>query len=62
MSSYSFDFRVFYRVTANVKALLSGVDLAAVPFSKDNQMPCYSSSCIVARQPHLQQCTVGGWA
>jgi len=46
----------------NVKALLSGVDLAAVPFSKDNQMPCYSSSCIVARQPHLQQCTVGGWA
>jgi len=42
----------------NVKALLSGVDLAAVQFRKDNQMPYYSSSYIVALQPHMQQCTV----
>jgi len=33
-------------VTPNVKALLSGVALAAMQFSKDNQMPCYSSSYI----------------
>ena len=33
---------------ANVKALLQGVALAAVPFSKVNQMPWDSSSHMVA--------------
>jgi hypothetical protein len=41
-----------------MKALLSGVALAAMKMSKDNQMPCYSSSHIVAVQPHLPHCSV----
>lgn len=47
-----------FKITANVKALLSGVALAAVPMNKDNQVPRYSSSCIGVRPPRLQQCTV----
>jgi hypothetical protein len=32
------------KLTHNVKALPSGVVLAAVLFSKDNKLPCYSSA------------------
>jgi hypothetical protein len=31
-------------ILANVEALLSGVELAALQMNKDNQMPCYSSA------------------
>jgi hypothetical protein len=33
-----------WQILSNVKALLSGVELAARQLSKLNQMPCYSSA------------------
>jgi hypothetical protein len=35
-------------MTHNEEALLSDVELAALPFNKDKEMPCYSSSLIAA--------------
>ncbi len=53
--------RMVNKVACKVDALLSVGGLAVMQFSKDNQLPCYSSSYIVALLPHLHQCTVACW-